>query len=178
MSHRLIFFGVAAVLLGTGCVHRNSERHPAVYAENGDIVVGYADEATMYDLDTAAQNLMRQMRESDVFKRAYAEFAKGKTTKPTLKIGVIGSRVNIDVQYRLDSIRNIVSISMYESELFNVHDTQVASGDIREDAVITGDLRRFIDNGGYYVYRLHFCLCERVTGKVMWEGAETVVKRD
>lgn len=178
----------------------------ARYVSNGEMIAGTSDEATMYDLDGAAQSLLRKMRTNGTFKRNYAALMDAKKGLPLVAIGRIEDRTGgaseecADVQARLDSVRNEVCISVFESELFTVRDDMLSEtvskrilknskngledGALAEvlnkhpspDCVMVGDLRKFSDRGGYYVYRLHLSLQDLKSGTVMWEGAETVIK--
>lgn len=199
-----VVVGLAAFALA-GCRQWDARRGSALYVENGDMISGHAHGATMYDLDSATQSLMRRLRENETFRGYYAQMKDRKVKSgdkghPLIAIGRIVDLTDQGVQPRMDSIRNEVSTSIYESGLFHVRDDAeaMAIGDrikmnmgngledgalkpvLRHhpspDYVFLGDFRRFAEPNGYYVYRLHFSVQDLSTGIIAWEGEETVVK--
>ena len=173
----------------------------ARYVSPGEVISGDASAATMYDLDSAAQSLLAKMRKSALFTRQYQKVraAKGDDL-PVIVLGNIDNRTTCRIQDRLDSVRDMVRASLFESDLFVVKDDQAAAtiaarilqseaGGLENgaalsalgehespDFLVLGDFRAFADAGGFYTYRLRLAVHSLATGAVVWEGVETKIK--
>ena len=187
-----------AVALG-GVIGFASQR-PTIYVDPGSVVSGTPDQATMYDLESSAQILMEKMLASPQFS---ANYNAAKTSKGRLPIAVIGNIENKTterIQGRLDAVGDTIRAVLFSSSLFEVKDDAAADaiksriirgadGGLEDgslvqtmgtqdspDFIVLGDLRHFSDVGGYHTYRLRLVIHNLHTGKIVWEGIQTMVK--
>ena len=196
------FVGIA-VLLACGCETVTVPPQPkgTRYVDPSEVIAGKSTGATMYDLETAVQNLMSKMRGSPRFSENYlaAKKAKGGGL-PIVVLGNIENKTSDRIQARLDAMRDTIRTSLYDTGLVEVKDDE-ASEAIRSriirgadggmetaalvqnlgkqdapDFIVLGDMRNFTDDGGYHTYRLRLAIHSLVTGKVIWEGIQTMVK--
>lgn len=205
MKIQLILSTVAVVLCG--CVPNTYPRAeslpkgPAQYVPTGEVVNGIASEVTMYDLETATQELLTKMRKSTLFTQKYDEAkAKKNGVLPIIVVGNIDNRTTSRIQDRLDTVREIINTSLFEMDIFDVKDdaasNQIAARIIQSqkngledgglvnvlgthdspDFLLVGDLSSFKDYGGYHTYKLHISIHSLTTGKVVWKGIQTKVK--
>lgn len=171
------------------------------YGDAGEVDSGSPASMTMYDLDSASKSLLGKMLGSRRYAKEYnaAKVAKGGV--PLLVIGGIESRVEgVRLQDRLDVVGETIRTALYDSEMFNVKDDNAsaailnrivrgADGGLEDgilvkatgtqespDFIVLGDLKSFADIGGRITYRLHMALHSLKTGKILWEGAQTMVK--
>lgn len=173
---------------------------PAQYVPQGEVINGQADAMTMYDLETATQELLMKMRKSAVFNQNYAAVKTKKGALPVIVVGNIENRTTSRIQGRLDTVREIVNASLFEMDIFEVKDdaasNQIASRIIQSetsglengglvaslgthdspDFLLVGDLSAFKDYGGYHTYKLHISIHNLTTGKVVWKGIQTKIK--
>lgn len=189
-----------------GCVSNSPQpqplpQGPAQYVPNGEVINGKASEMTMYDLETATQELLAKMRKSALFTQKYnAAKAKKKGALPVIVVGNIENRTTSRIQDRLDTVREIVNTSLFEMDLFDVKDdaasSQIAARILQSetgglengaavnalgthdspDFMLIGDLSSFKDYGGYHTYKLHIAIHDLSTGKVVWQGIQTKIK--
>ena len=173
---------------------------PAQYVPQGEVINGRADAMTMYDLETATQELLMKMRKSAVFNQNYTAVKTKKGALPVIVVGNIENRTTSRIQGRLDTVREIVNTSLFEMDIFEVKDdaasNQIASRIIQSetsglengalvaslgthdspDFLLVGDLSAFKDYGGYHTYKLHISIHNLATGKVVWKGIQTKIK--
>ncbi|MGN0854685.1 MAG: hypothetical protein ACI4R9_04090 [Kiritimatiellia bacterium] len=176
-------------------------RGEARYVEQGEVISGRASEATMYDLESGTQELLKKMRKSNLFQQNYRKVKAAKNGDlPVIVLGNIENKTSSRIQERLDSVRDIVRTSLFETDLFEVKDDQAAAqiaarivqsetGGLENGAAINalgthdspdfmvlGDLRAFEDHGGFHTYKLRLAVHNLATGKIVWEGIQTKIK--
>lgn len=205
-TSRIVILAAMSVAV-CGCVTSQSSEPPrkAVYADPNGIVAGTADKATMYDLESAAVELMEQMRASPRFSEEYADAtnamrqAKSAKRRPMIVVAFLENRTTQRVQGRLDAARDTISHSLFNSGLFDVKDDEATSkllgrivwgvdggmekGTLLQtigerdapDFMLTGELRQF-DDGGVHTYRLALAIHSFKTGATIWQGVHTRVK--
>ena len=192
----LLLVAVAVCGLVCGCVEPRAR-----YVDPGEIVSGAPDSPTMYDLETSVQTLMQKMLSSPQFSKNYkaAKTAKGGAL-PIVVIGNIANKTTERIQGRLDAVGETLRSALFESSLFEVKDDEAgeaiasriqrgADGGLEDgalvqsmgaqespDFIVLGDLRHFADVGGYHTYRLRIAFHNLRTGKIVWEGIQTMVK--
>lgn len=174
---------------------------PAQYVPEGEVINGKASEMTMYDLETATQELLAKMRKSNLFTQNYTSVKTANAGKlPVIVVGNIENRTSDRIQGRLDTVREIVNTSLFEMDLFEVKDDTAASqiaarmlqsqtGGLEDgtlvsslgthdspDFMLIGDFSAFKDFGGYHTYKLHLAVHNLKTGKVVWQGIQTKIK--
>jgi len=194
--------------LVVGCASHQSPEPPrkAVYADPNGIVAGTAGKATMYDLESAAVELMEQMRSSPRFSEEYAaatnalQHESPPRRRPMIVVAFLENRTTQRVQGRLDAVRDTISAALYNSGVFDVKDDEATSkilgrivrgvdggmenGTLLQtvgerdapDFMLTGELRHFEDFGGVHTYRLALAIHSFKTGKMIWQGIQTRVK--
>ena len=192
----------AAVLLVCGCetVTVPPQAKGTQYVNPNEVIAGKPTETTMYDLETAVQNLMSKMRGSPRFSENYNAAKKAKGGLPIVVLGNIENKTTDRIQGRLDAMRDTIRTSLYDTGLVEVKDDEASeairsriirgadggleSGSLvqnlgKQDApdfIVLGDMRHFTDVGGYHTYRLRLAIHSLATGKVIWEGIQTMVK--
>ena len=190
------------VLLACGCetVTVPPQQTGTRYVNANEVIFGKPTAATMYDLETAVQNLMSKMRGSPRFTENYNAAKKAKGSLPIVVLGNIENKTTDRIQGRLDAMRDTIRTSLYDTGLVEVKDDEAseairsriirgADGGLetsalvqtlgRQDApdfIVLGDMRHFTDVGGYHTYRLRLAIHSLTTGKVVWEGIQTMVK--
>lgn len=185
----LLNVAVASVLLSvTGCA--NSQFGRSRYLPDGEMISGRADEATVYDLDSAIQSLMTGMRVHPAFLRDYEEIkAKRKDGKPVLQILSIDCSSCVTPRpskTKLAMVHDKLCQSVFESDLFALRDTVVSEAFQNAelpDCVLRGALMQVAEEvrgrgRDCNVYRLQLVLTDSKTGAVIWQGAHTFVKLD
>lgn len=173
----------------------------ARYVEHGEVISGTASEATMYDLESGTQELLKKMRKSNLFMQNYRKVKAAKNGDlPVVVLGNIENKTSSRIQGRLDSVRDIVRTSLFETDLFEVKDDQASAqiaarivqsetGGLENgaavgalgthdspDFMVLGDLRAFEDHGGFHTYKLRIAVHNLATGKIVWEGIQTKIK--
>ena len=200
----VIIAGLCAAAL-CGCVStppppKPLPKGPAQYVPEGEVINGRASEMTMYDLETATQEILTKMRKSQLFTQNYTTVKTAKGALPVIVVGNIENRTSSRIQGRLDTVREIINTSLYEMDLFEVKDdtasSQIASRILQSqtsglengapvssigthdspDFMPIGDLSAFKDFGGYHTYKLHLAIHNLKTGKVVWQGIQTKIK--
>ena len=200
----VIIAGLCAAAL-CGCVSnppppKPLPKGPAQYVPEGEVINGRASEMTMYDLETATQEILTKMRKSQLFTQNYTMVKTAKGALPVIVVGNIENRTSSRIQGRLDTVREIINTSLYEMDLFEVKDdtasSQIASRILQSqtsglengalvssigthdspDFMLIGDLSAFKDFGGYHTYKLHLAIHNLKTGKVVWQGIQTKIK--
>ena len=195
-------FSLVAIVTICGC--QTTPPKPRVqYVEQGAVIAGKAHNATMYDLESAANELLMKMRTSKVFERNYNNVKLREGGKPVIDFGNIDNRTTSRIQGRLDSLRDTIRVSLMEMDLFESKDIQ-SFGDMSsrivgsetnglEDGSLVeslgthkspslmfkGDVRQFEDEGyegAHYTYKLRLALYDLKTGRIVWEGVETKIK--
>ena len=199
------FFASLCAAALCGCVSnppppKPLPKGPAQYVPEGEVINGRASEMTMYDLETATQELLAKMRKSALFTQNYTAVKAKKGALPVIVVGNIENRTTSRIQDRLDTVREIVNTSLYEMDLFEVKDdtasSQIAARILQSetsglengaavaalgthdspDFMLIGDLSAFKDFGGYHTYKLHLAIHNLATGKVVWQGIQTKIK--
>ena len=209
MKHvkRLSLVALAAALAGCAATEAAKRtQHGARYADPNAIVTGAPGTATMYELESAATELMEQMRSSPRFSEEYADAtnamrrAKSAKRRPMIVVAFLENRTTQRVQGRLDAVRDTISASLFNSGLFDVKDDEATSkilsrivwgvdggmekGTLLQtvgerdapDFMLTGELRQFEDAGGVHTYRLALAIHSFRTGATIWQGVHTRVK--
>lgn len=172
----------------------------ARYALNGEVDSGKASELTIYDLDEATQSLLAKMRKNALFTQNYTRVRDAKGALPVIVVGNIENKTNSRIQNRLDLVREIVTTSLFENDLFEVKDdnaaaaivnriAQSAEGGLEDGALVAaygshdspdfmllGELSSFRDTGGIHTYKLKFAIHNLQTGKLVWQGMQTNIK--
>lgn len=201
MMKRIVKFLAVAGLIGglAGCAaqrHRNAQ-----YVDPGEIISGTPSQATMYDLESSAQMLIQKMLAHPQFAANYNSAKASKGGKlPIAVVGNIANKTPERIQGRLDAVGETVRSALFSSSLFEVKDDEAsgailsritggADGGLEDgalvqsmgtqespDFIILGDFRHFADVGGYHTYRLRLAIHNLRTGKVVWEGIQTMVK--
>lgn len=201
MMRRIAKFLVTAGIIGglAGCAaqhHRNAQ-----YIDSGEIISGTPAQVTMYDLESSAQMLIQKMLAHPQFAVNYnaAKVFKGGKS-PVAVVGNIANKTAERIQGRLDAVGETVRSALYNSSLFEVKDDEAngailsritggSDGGLEDgalvqamgtqespDFIVLGDFRHFADVGGYHTYRLRLAIHNLRTGKVVWEGIQTMVK--
>ncbi|MDO5319586.1 MAG: hypothetical protein Q4G65_13230 [bacterium] len=195
--------GVALVgvcLLG-GCT---SERIPPPvsgtrYADRSAIVAGSKYVPTIHDLETVARSLMARMRASSTFAAKCKTVELKRARHPLIVIGGLNNFTTLRIQDRLDALVTTIRSELYETSFIEVKDDEAAerikrrivlnadggleTGDLVQtlgehdspDFIVIGDLRRFEDDG-IVSHRLHLAVHSLATGKIAWEGVQTIEK--
>lgn len=195
-------FAIVCVAVICGC--QTAQQKPKVqYIEQGTVIAGRASSATMYDLESAANDLLMKMRVSKVFERNYNNIKLREGGKPIIDFGNIENMTTSRIQGRLDSLRDTIRVSLMEMDLFESKDIQ-SFGDMSDrmlssetngledgslvesmgthkspSLMFKGDLRQFEDEGEegtHHTYKLRLALYDLKTGRVVWEGIETKIK--
>ena len=206
ISRRVLLVVLLAVV--GGCVAPQPSEPPrkAVYADPNSIVAGTAGKVTMYDLESAAVELMEQMRSSPRFSEEYAaatnalQHASPPKRRPMIVVAFLDNRTTQRIQGRLDAVRDTISASLFNSGIFDVKNDDVAAkilgritwgvdGGMEKstllqtigerdapDFMLTGELRHFEDVGGVHTYRLALAIHSLKTGRTIWQGIQTKVK--
>lgn len=199
MTKRFMTVSVAAFVL-CGCETLPPRQTGTRYMGPGEVVSGKPTETTIYDLETSVQNLMSKMRGNPRFTENYNAAKNAKGALPIVVLGNIENKTTDRIQDRLDAMRDTIRASLYDTGLVEVKDDE-ASEAIRSriirgadggletgslvqnlgrqdspDFIVLGDLRHFTDVGGYHIYRLRLAIHSLTTGKVVWEGIQTMVK--
>ena len=195
-------FAIVCVAVICGC--QTAQQKPKVqYIEQGTVIAGRASSATMYDLESAANDLLMKMRVSKVFERNYNNIKLREGGKPIIDFGNIENMTTSRIQGRLDSLRDTIRVSLMEMDLFESKDIQsfgamsdrmlssetngLEDGSLVESMgthkspslMFKGDLRQFEDEGEegtHHTYKLRLALYDLKTGRVVWEGIETKIK--
>ena len=179
---------VSVLLAAAGCANGRIGR--SEYLPDGEVISGRADEATVYDLDTAIQSLMTGMREHQTFVRNYGEIkAKRNDGKPILQVLSIDCNSCMTPRpsaTKLAMVRDKICQSVFESDLFALRDTVVSEAlqnSEAPDCVLRGSLMQVAEDvrrrgRGCNVYRLQLVLTDSKTSAVIWQGAHTFVKLD
>lgn len=195
MSKLTLLFIAALASFLSSCTHQTR------YVDPSQVIAGSADRPTMYDLESSAQQLVKQMLAHPQFLANYAAAKQAKADAlPIAVIGNIDNKTTERVQGRLDAVGDTVRAALFNSALFEVKDDEAADaiksrivrgadGGLEDgalvqemgtqaspDFIVLGDLRHFADVGGYHTYRLRLALHSLRTGKVIWEGIQTKVK--
>lgn len=181
MSGMMLNVAVASVLMAAaGCANERLGR--STYLPDGEVIAGAADEATVYDLDTAIQNLMTRMRAHPTFVRNYGEIKTKKKAKPVLQVLSVDcsscTALRLD-KTRLAMVRDKVCQSAFESDLFALRDFVVSEAvqDVEApDCILRGTLAHVAEKERCHVYRLQLVLTDSRTSSVIWQGAHTVTK--
>lgn len=199
---RIFIGGFIAMLLACGCetVTVPSQPKGTQYVNPNEVIAGKPTEATMYDLETAVQNLMSKMRGNPCFVENYTAAKNAKGRLPIVVLGYIDNNTTDRIQERLDSMRDSIRASLFDTGLVEIKDDDAseairariirgADGGLetsslvqtlgKQDApdfIVLGDMRHFMDVGGYHTYRMHLAIHSLTTGKVVWEGIQTMVK--
>ena len=142
------------------------------------------------------------LRNYEEAKAAKASGANGKTdgALPLVVIGNIANKTDERIQNRLDAIGETIRASLLSSGLFELKDDEangaLASRILRgpdggleggallqamgkhecPNFIVLGDFRHFEDIGGYHTYRLRIAVHNLWTGKIVWEGIQSMVK--
>lgn len=203
------FFAVACLAAACGCVSSQSSspiadrplpKGSAQYAPLGEVESGNATDLTIYDLEAATGELLAKMRKNALFTQNYTKVKDAKGALPVIVVGNISNKTTSRIQNRLDMVRDIVTTSLYETNLFDVKD-DTASDAIAarlalseegglEDATLTsafgdhespdfmliGDLTAFRDVGSIHTFKLKFAIQDLRTGKIVWQGIQTNIK--
>lgn len=179
---------VIATMATSGCA--NGRRGRAGYLPDGEVISGRADEATVYDLDTAIQSLMTGMRAHPTFVRNLEEIkAKRKDGKPIVQVlsidcnSCMAPRPN---KTKLAMVHDKICQSIFESDLFALRDTvlsEALQNSEAPDCVLRGTLMQVAEDvrrrgRECNVYRLQLVLTDSKTSSVIWQGAHTFVKLD
>ena len=179
---------VSALLAAAGCANGRMGR--SEYLPDGEVISGRADEATVYDLDTAIQNLVTEMRAHPTFVRNYEEIkAKRKVGRPILQVLSIdcnSCKTPRPSTTKLAMVRDKICQSVFESDLFALRDTVVSEALQNAevpDCVLRGTLMQVTEDTrrrgrGCNVYRLQLFLTDSKSSDVIWQGAHTIVKID
>ncbi len=184
-----------SVVVIVGCASKQAR-----YVDPNTQITGTAEKATMYDLESSAQQLMKKML---VHPQFIANYNAAKTAKGRLPIAIIGNIENKTterIQGRLDAVGETVRVALFDSALLEVKEDEAAdaiksriirsadggleTGELVQtmgthdspDFIVLGDLRHFSDVGGYHTYRLRLAIHSLRTGKIIWEGIQTKVK--
>ena len=189
MSRMMLKVATVSVLLAAaGCANGRLGR--SEYLSDGEVISGRADEATVYDLDTAIQSLMTGMREHPAFVRNYEEIkARRKGGRPVLQALSIDCNSCMTPRpstTKLAMVRDKVCQSVFESDLFALRDTvvsEVLQNAEVPDCVLRGTLMQVTEETrrrgrGCNVYRLQLILTDAKSSDVIWRGAHTIVKID
>ena len=189
MNGMMLNVAVAFVLTAAaGCANERFGR--SKYLPDGEVISGRADEATVYDLDAAIQNLMTGMRAHPTFVRNFEEVkAKRKDGKPVLQVLSIDCSSCITPRpskTKLAMVRDKICQSVFESDLFAVRDTvmsEALQNSETPDCVLRGSLMQVAEDlrrsgRGCNVYRLQPVLTDPRTSAVIWQGEHTFVKLD
>ena len=206
ISRRVLLVVLLAVV--GGCVAPQPSEPPrkAVYADPNSIVAGTAGKVTMYDLESAAVELMEQMRTSPRFSEEYAAVTNAlqrespPKRRPVIVVAFLDNRTTQRIQGRLDAVRDTISASLFNSGIFDVKNDDVTAkilsritwgvdggmekGTLLQtigerdapDFMLTGELRHFEDFGGVHTYRLALAIHSLKTGRTVWQGIQTKVK--
>lgn len=192
-------FVLVAVALG-GVIGCASQR-PTIYVEPGSVVSGPPDQPTMYDLESAAQELMSRLRASDAFADCCKSVQREKGSKPIITLAYIENKLEgVRVQDRLDSIRDSIITELLRTGFIEVDDDEarnkIAARIIRgideghedgsllptfgtlapPDFLLGGDFMQFVDPGGYNTYRLRLTIYNMKTRRPVWQEIETRIK--
>lgn len=179
---------VSVLLAAAGCANGRIGR--SEYLPDGEVISGRADEATVYDLDTAIQSLMTGMREHQTFVRNYGEIkAKRNDGKPILQVLSIDCNSCMTPRpstTKLAMVRDKICQSVFESDLFALRDSVVSEALQNAevpDCVLRGTLMQVTEETrrrgrGCNVYRLQLVLTDAKSSAVIWQGAHTIVKID
>ncbi len=199
-----------ATLLATlsGCVASQPTEPPrqVVYADPNGSVAGTAGKAMMYDLKSAAVELMEQMRSSPRFSEEYSavtnalQHASPPKRRPMIVVAFLENATTLRVQGHLDAVRNTIAASLFNSGVFDVKDDEATAkilgrivrgvdggmekGTLLQtigerdapDFMLTGELRHFEDFGGVHTYCLSLAIHSLKTGRTIWQGIQTKVK--
>ncbi len=160
----------------------------------------------MYDLESAAVELMGQMQSNPRFSEEYASAIKAMRLvaparrRPLIVVAFLDNRTTQRVQGRLDAVRDTISSLLHNSGLFDVKDDETTAkllgrivrgvdggmekADLLQtigerdapDFMLTGELRQFEDAGGVHTYRLTLAIHSLNTGKMIWRGVHRRVK--
>ena len=196
---RAIRYALPVIIAATiaGCAMQREAR----YGDPGEIVPGVPEKPTMYDLESSADALMQKMLAHPQFFANYnaAKSAKGDKL-PIAVIGNIENKTEERIRRRLDAVGDTIRSALYASSLFEVKDDDAsnaiksrilrgADGGLEDgslvqqmgthespDFIVLGDFRHFEDFGGYHTYRLRLAIQNLKTGKIVWEGIQTMVK--
>lgn len=199
MMKRFMKVSVMAFVL-CGCETVPPRQTGTQYMSPGEVISGKPTETTIYDLETSVQNLMSKMRGNPRFTENYNAAKKAKGALPIVVLGNIENKTADRIQDRLDAMRDTIRTSLYDTGLVEIKDDE-ASEAIRSriirgadggmetgslvqnlgkqdspDFLVLGDLRHFTDVGGYHTYRLRLAIHSLTTGKIVWEGIQTMVK--
>lgn len=190
----------AVALLTCGCETVPPQQTGTRYVNANEVIAGEPTSATMYDLETAVQNLMSKMRGNPRFTENYNAAKKAKGGLPIVVIGNIENLTTVHIMDRLIAMGDTIRTSLYNTGMFEVKDDE-ASEAIRSriirgadggletgslvqnlskqdapDFIVLGDMRHFADVGGYHTYRLRLAIHSLSTGKIIWEDIQTMVK--
>lgn len=169
------------------------------YADRSEIVAGSKGAPTMHDLETSARSLMARMRASSTFAAKCKTVELKRARHPLVVIGGLNNLTTLRIQDRLDALVTTIRSELFETSFIEVKDDEAAerikrrivlnadggleTGDLVQtlgehdspDFIVIGDLRRFEDDG-IVAHRLHLAVHSLVTGKIAWEGVQTIEK--
>lgn len=166
---------VVCALCGCETITVPPETSGTTYVEPGEPVLGKPDDITMYDLESAARQLMSKMLANDEFRRKYGATRKKKGIRPVVIVGGIRNLLDgVRIKERLDMIRDsVIRSSLTDSGLFTVKKT---SAEKSPDYMVTGDFRGEADTGGFYSQYLRLEIQDVENDEIIWEGTQKVVK--
>ena len=185
MSRILLPLLLAAVVM-TGCVSQPPPIKPV----------------TLYDLDTAAQMLVKRMLAHPQFLANLnaAKAAKG-NARLLAVLGNIGNNTTLRIQPTLDAAGEVVRAELFNSGMMDVKDDDRMADAIQSrivhspdrgletselvqitgthevpDFLVLGDCRAGLVIDGHQTYRLRLSVHNIKTGKIVWEGIQMRVK--
>ena len=145
--------------------------------DSGEVILGGAEDVTMYDLESAARQLMSKMLANAGFKRNYSAKKKAKGSLPVVIVGDIENRMppGVRCKSRLEIVRDgIVRTALFDSGLFVVVS---AAAESPADYKVVGDFRQELDAGGFYSYYLRLAVLDMENDVRVWESTQKATKR-
>ena len=189
------------MLVGLACIALSITGCSTQYVDPRKPILGVPDKVTMYDLESAAQELMSRLRASDAFADCCKSVQREKGSKPIITLAYIENKLEgVRVQDRLDSIRDSIITELLRTGFIEVDDDEarnkIAARIIRgideghedgsllptfgtlapPDFLLGGDFRQFVDPGGYNTYRLRLTIYNMKTRRPVWQEIETRIK--
>lgn len=199
--HGIMMLFVIILLLQCGCVTKTP---PSIigtqYAASGEVVAGRPDTMTTYDIISSTKLLMNKMLTNHRYAKEYEAAKLASGNLPLLVIGNIDPLFEDErVQDRLDLAGETIRTMLYDSEMFDIKDddandaivARITSGmnDGEDDSgfqkegkpqmpdfMVIGDVKKFKDTEGHYIYRLRIALHSIRTRKILWEGTQSMTK--
>lgn len=155
---------------------------------------------TVEDLNAGFNALVSDMIASPLFVKNYGDNKTALDRAPVAIIGGVEDSANLGLSNMLGAVSTNIRIQLFNSKLFEVKDDAVETrmsdrilsggkslledGELLQalkqhgspDYLVLGDVKPFADYAGRQTFQLHLAFYDLATGKIVWEGINTISK--